>query len=162
MTDKQRSVLKIKKYPESILRKKSIQVPEITPTELKLFEDMLLTMYTFSGIGLSGPQIGSQYQIIVADIGEGPIRLVNPKIVKTKGEDKFEEALIGDIHEVVDEACKEYPCINDALKEIEVRIEKGWVKNPISNEKIHSFWAEMQYDWFIKWFGEKNVSPAPH
>ena len=94
MGNSERQVLEIKKYPESILRKKSIQVPEITPREIGLFEDMLLTMYTFGGVGLAAPQVGSPFQIIVADIGEGAIKLVNPRILKTKGEDKLAEGCL--------------------------------------------------------------------
>ena len=90
----EREVLEIKKYPESILRKKSIPILEITKKEIKLFEDMLLTMYTFSGIGLAAPQVGSSSQIIVADIGEGVIKLANPRIIKTKGEDKLAEGCL--------------------------------------------------------------------
>ena len=46
MMESQKQILEIRKYPEPILRKKSVQVLEITPKEIKLFEDMLLTMYT--------------------------------------------------------------------------------------------------------------------
>jgi peptide deformylase len=94
MMDNQKQVLEIKRYPESILRKKSIQIPEVTPNEAKLFEDMLMTMYTFNGIGLAAPQVGSSVQVIVADVGEGPIRLINPRIIKSKGEDKLTEGCL--------------------------------------------------------------------
>lgn len=94
MVDNGRKILEIKKYPEPILRKRSIPVPELTPKEIKLFEDMLLTMYTFGGAGLSAPQVGSLVQIIVADVGEGIIRLANPRILKTKGEDKASEGCL--------------------------------------------------------------------
>ncbi len=42
-------ILRIKKYPDPILRKKSGLVHEITPKEQKLFEDMLLTMEISGG-----------------------------------------------------------------------------------------------------------------
>lgn len=92
--DDQRQILEIKKYPEPILRKKSIQVPEMTPREAKLFEDMLLTMYASGGIGLAAPQVGSPFQIIVVDVGEGAVKLVNPRIVKAKGEDRLNEGCL--------------------------------------------------------------------
>jgi len=94
MTDKQNQILQIRRYPETILRKRSVHIPEVTPREIKLFEDMLLTMYTFNGIGLAAPQVGSSVQIFVADIGEGPIRLINPRIIKNKGEDKQSEGCL--------------------------------------------------------------------
>jgi len=42
-------------------------------------------MRHFAGIGLAAPQIGVARNLIVADIGEGAIRLANPVIVETKG-----------------------------------------------------------------------------
>ncbi|MFC1658385.1 peptide deformylase [Candidatus Omnitrophota bacterium] len=94
MTNNAKHILEIKKYPEPGLRKKSSQVFEITPKELKLFEDMLLTMYTFNGVGLAAPQVGNAVTIIVADVGEGPIKIINPHIVKSKGEDKLTEGCL--------------------------------------------------------------------
>ena len=94
MSNNERQVLEIKRYPEAVLRKKCVQVPEITPNEVKLFEDMLLTMYTFNGIGLAAPQIGCPVQVIVVDIGEGAIRLINPHIIKSKGEDRLTEGCL--------------------------------------------------------------------
>ncbi len=94
MMGEQKQILEIKKYPEPVLRKKSAQVPEITPKEVKLFEDMLFTMYTFGGIGLAAPQIGSPVQIIVADVGDETIKLANPQIIKSKGEDKLAEGCL--------------------------------------------------------------------
>ena len=92
--DNSKQILEIKKYPEPVLRKKSAQISQVTAKEVKLFEDMLLTMYTFGGVGLAAPQIGHSVQIFVADIGEGPIKLANPRIIKTKGEDKLTEGCL--------------------------------------------------------------------
>jgi len=78
-------LLEIKKYPDSVLRKKCAQIEEITGKEVKLFEEMLFTMRFFAGIGLAAPQIGVARNLIVADIGEGAVRLANPVIMKTKG-----------------------------------------------------------------------------
>jgi len=63
--------LEIKKYPDSTLRKKALEIKEITDKEIKLFEEMLFTMRHFAGIGLAAPQIGIAKNLIVADIGEG-------------------------------------------------------------------------------------------
>ena len=103
MMDNQRQILEIKKYPEPILRKKSVQISSVTPKEVKLFEDMLLTMYTFGGVGLAAPQVGSHLQIIVIDIGEGVIKLANPCIVKTIGEERLNEGCLSvpDINVVI-------------------------------------------------------------
>jgi len=77
--------LEIKKYPDSVLRKKALEIKEITDKEVRLFEEMLFTMRHFAGIGLAAPQIGITKSLIVVDIGEGAIRLANPVIMETKG-----------------------------------------------------------------------------
>lgn len=86
--------LEIKKYPDGTLRKKCIQIEEITDREIRLFEEMLFTMRHFAGIGLAAPQIGIAKNLIVADIGEGAIKLANPTILKVKGSDKMEEGCL--------------------------------------------------------------------
>jgi peptide deformylase len=86
--------LEISKYPDNILRKKCVSVERITDSEEKLFEEMLFTMRHFAGIGLAAPQIGIARNLIVADTGEGTIRLANPVILKTKGSDKMEEGCL--------------------------------------------------------------------
>ncbi|MDD4909668.1 MAG: peptide deformylase [Candidatus Omnitrophica bacterium] len=86
--------LKIKKYPDSVLRNKSLDVKEITDKETRLFEEMFFTMRHFAGIGLAAPQIGILKRLIVVDIGEGPIRLADPVILNTKGSDKMEEGCL--------------------------------------------------------------------
>jgi len=139
MNNSERQVLEIKKYPESILRKKSIHVPELTPREIKLFEDMLLTMYTFNGVGLAAPQVGSPLQIIVADIGEGAIRLVNPRILKTKGEDKFSEGCLS-VPDINVEIKRPYEIIVEGLNEkgklIEIKA-SGLLARVIQHELDH-------------------------
>ncbi|MFA4991033.1 MAG: peptide deformylase [Candidatus Omnitrophota bacterium] len=84
----------IKKYPDSVLRKKALEVKKITDKEITLFEEMLFTMRHSAGIGLAAPQIGISRRLIVADIGEGPVRLADPVILKAKGRDKMEEGCL--------------------------------------------------------------------
>jgi len=55
---------------------------------------MLVTMYQFAGIGLAAPQIGILKNLVVADIGEGPVRLANPVILEAKGKEKIEEGCL--------------------------------------------------------------------
>jgi len=86
--------LKISEYPNNILRKKCASVERISDNEVKLFEEMLFTMRHFTGIGLAAPQIGIAKSLIVADIGEGAIKLANPTILKVKGSDKMEEGCL--------------------------------------------------------------------
>jgi len=86
--------LKISKYPNGILRKKCASVERVADSERKLFEEMLFAMRHFAGIGLAAPQIGIARNLIVADIGEGAVRLANPAIVETKGSGKMEEGCL--------------------------------------------------------------------
>ncbi|MCT4598694.1 MAG: peptide deformylase [Vallitalea sp.] len=71
---------------DEILRKKSREITEITKNIKILVEDMLETMEDANGVGLAAPQVGILKRVVVIDVGEGPIVLINPEIVKTKGE----------------------------------------------------------------------------
>ena len=67
---------------DPILRKTSKEVKEITPKIVELVDDMLETMYESNGVGLAAPQVGVLKRIVVIDVGEGPIVLINPEIIK--------------------------------------------------------------------------------
>ena len=137
--ENQKQIFEIKKYPESILRKKSVQIPEVTPNEVKLFEDMLLTMYTFNGIGLAAPQVGSSFQIIVADIGEGVVKLANPRIIKSKGEDRLAEGCLS-LPDINVQIKRPYEILVEGLNDKGQRIEikaKGLLARVIQHEIDH-------------------------
>jgi peptide deformylase len=51
-------------------------------------------MYEDKGIGLAAPQVGITRQLIVLDIGDGPLALINPKIVEAEGSDIMEEGCL--------------------------------------------------------------------
>ncbi|MGE5629353.1 MAG: peptide deformylase [Solirubrobacterales bacterium] len=70
---------------DEILRKKSRKVEEINHRVLGILDDMLDTMYKAEGVGLAGPQIGILKRLVVIDIGEGPIKLINPEITEASG-----------------------------------------------------------------------------
>ena len=61
---------------------------------LGLIGDMLDTMYEKYGVGLAAPQVGVLKQIVVIDVGEGPIVLINPEIIETSGEQTGEEGCL--------------------------------------------------------------------
>lgn len=88
------SILKIKKYPDPILRQKCELVKKVTEEIKKLIDDMLETMHKNNGIGLAAPQVGIKKRIIVIDVGDGPLALVNPKIIKREGKDILEEGCL--------------------------------------------------------------------
>ena len=77
----------VRKEGDDVLRKQCKSVKEITNSVLQLIEDMKDTMYQSDGVGLAAPQIGILKQIVVIDDREGgEFALINPKIVKTEGE----------------------------------------------------------------------------
>lgn len=73
---------------DPILRKKSRAVDKIDEKILVLLDDMLETMYDANGVGLAAPQIGILRRLVVIDIGEGPLKLINPEITFTDGEEE--------------------------------------------------------------------------
>jgi len=78
-------MLKIRLYPDPILREKCQEIKIIDQNIENLAKEMLETMYKEDGVGLAAPQIGKAIRLIVLDIGKEPIALANPKIVEKKG-----------------------------------------------------------------------------
>ncbi len=78
-------ILEIKTYPDKILTKKAKRVGEINDVVKKLIDDMVDTLYASKGVGLAANQVGVAKQIIVVDDGSGLVVLIEPKIVKKKG-----------------------------------------------------------------------------
>ena len=70
---------------DPVLEKKCRAITEVTPRIEDLIEDMLETMYEANGVGLAAPQVGILKRLVVIDIGEGPIVMINPKILETSG-----------------------------------------------------------------------------
>ncbi|MDR3071154.1 MAG: peptide deformylase [Endomicrobium sp.] len=78
------SKLKITKYGEPILRKKTDTIFEINSDIEKLAYDMLETMYFASGVGLAATQVGISLDLCVIDIDlnkKSPLIMINPKII---------------------------------------------------------------------------------
>lgn len=81
---------------DEILRKKSRDVVKIDEKIQTLIDDMIETMRKYNGVGLSAVQIGVLKKVVVIDIddGTGVKVLINPKIIKTKGEHEVEEGCL--------------------------------------------------------------------
>ena len=131
------AILKIVKYGDPVLRKKTAPVTEITDDIIQLAEDMLETMYAAPGVGLAGPQVGVSLQICVIDVvPEGkrnPIVLINPKVLSGEDKVELEEGCLSfpKIYEKVKRWNKvrvEYVDLKGNLKEVEV---EGFLSNPI-------------------------------
>lgn len=71
---------------DEVLRKKSREVQIVDERIRELLEDMADTMYnTENGGGLAAPQVGILKRLVVIDMGEGLIKLVNPRIIHQEG-----------------------------------------------------------------------------
>ena len=81
---------------DEILKKKSREVEVIDEKLKELANDMIETMHKYNGVGLAAVQVFILKRIIVIDLydDKGPIILINPVIVKTKGEQEVEEGCL--------------------------------------------------------------------
>jgi len=86
--------IELRKYPSAILRKPSDIIGPIGRMERELLDKMIEAMYENKGIGLAAPQIGVSLRMAVIDIGKGPIKFINPKILKKEGSEIFEEGCL--------------------------------------------------------------------
>lgn len=75
----------IVKKNDEVLHKKCKPVEVFDEKLGILLDDMAETMYKAEGVGLAAPQVGILRRVVFIDIGEGPVELVNPVIVKQKG-----------------------------------------------------------------------------
>lgn len=79
------AIYKIIEKDDELLRQQSKLVPKINSNVIKLINNMLETMYKAGGVGLAAPQVGVLKRVIVIDVGEGPVKLINPEIVASSG-----------------------------------------------------------------------------
>lgn len=84
----------IRIYGDEKLTQVCRPVQMMTPRTKLLIRDMLDTMYDANGVGLAAPQVGILKQIVVIDVGDGPIVLVNPEILETSGEQTGQEGCL--------------------------------------------------------------------
>lgn len=75
----------IVKRGDPVLSKRCREVEKIDERILQLLDDMKETMAAANGVGLAAPQVGVLKRIAVIDVGDGPIELINPKIVAQSG-----------------------------------------------------------------------------
>jgi len=79
-------ILDIVKYPNKILTKKTKRIGAVDAEIRKLIDDMVETLYAKRGAGLAANQVGELKRVAVVDDGQGPVVLVNPKIIRKRGE----------------------------------------------------------------------------
>jgi peptide deformylase len=81
------AVLQMRTLPDPALRQRAKRVGKIDDSIQKLIDNMIDTLRASSGVGLAAPQIGVPLRIAVIEMpGEEVITLINPVVVKRKGE----------------------------------------------------------------------------
>jgi len=88
------AILTLKKIPNGCLRIKARRIDKVGPIEKQALADMVETMYIYGGIGLAATQVGINMQLAVIDVGQGPLKFINPSIVKKEGCEIQEEGCL--------------------------------------------------------------------
>ena len=92
--ERKMALREIRVQGDPVLGKVCKEVKEITPRTVDLIDDMIETMYEANGVGLAAPQVGILKRIVVIDVGEGPIVMINPRIISTDGEQTGDEGCL--------------------------------------------------------------------
>lgn len=79
---------------DEVLTESCREVKAVTPKITALIDDMLDTMYEQNGVGLAAPQVGVLRRIVVIDVGEGPVVMINPRILETSGSQTGDEGCL--------------------------------------------------------------------
>ncbi|MFH0826778.1 MAG: peptide deformylase [Candidatus Omnitrophota bacterium] len=86
--------LKINIFGSPALRKKAKPIKKITQEHKEALSQMARLMYEFSGVGLAAAQVGLEDAMLVADIGTGLYKLINPVIIRKEGTQVLEEGCL--------------------------------------------------------------------
>lgn len=80
-------VIKYRETPGwEVLRQVAAEVSVVDAAVQALIAEMADIMYSAHGVGLAAPQVGQSIRLLVYDAGEGLRALINPVIVKARGE----------------------------------------------------------------------------
>jgi peptide deformylase len=93
------ALLKIRHYPDPVLKKVAVPVAEFDESLRQLAHDMAETMYAAPGVGLAAPQVGVSKRLAVIDCSARDeeahlLILVNPEIIAREGESCEEEGCL--------------------------------------------------------------------
>ena len=89
--------LRIRVYPDDVLRQVAEPIEEIGPDIAELSQRMTDLMLESCGIGLAGPQVGVGKRIIIVSLNDGRNStevLINPELTGFQGNDEFEEGCL--------------------------------------------------------------------
>jgi len=126
---------------EPVLRRKAKDVERVDSYVIQLLNDMADTMYHNKGIGLAANQIGVLKKVVVIDVGEGLIRLINPKIIRQEGKETCTEAClsvpntVGEVERAVEVTVK---AIDEKGKSFEIS-GKGLLARVFQHEIDHLY-----------------------
>ena len=90
------AIRKLRYEGDEILKKKSREVEVIDDKLQILIDDMIETLHKYNGVGLAAVQVGILKRVVTIDIYDdnGPIVLINPVIIKTKGAEEVDEGCL--------------------------------------------------------------------
>ena len=90
------AIRQIREEGDEILKKKSREIEVVDDKLQILIDDMIETMHKYNGVGLAAVQVGVLKRVLVIDLydDKGVIVLINPEIIKTKGEQEVEEGCL--------------------------------------------------------------------
>lgn len=88
------AIRNIVKKGDEVLRKKCRPVTKFDDRLFQLLDDMKDTLVKADGCGLAAPQVGVLRRIVIIDVGDGPIELINPEIVKMSGRQREVEGCL--------------------------------------------------------------------
>jgi peptide deformylase len=109
------AVFPIRTLPDPLLKQRAKRVRTIDRSIKKLIRDMIETLHSEPGrVGLAAPQIGIPLRVIVIGLPEEEdIAIINPEIVRRKGE------------RLIDEGCLSVPSYLGQVKRAESVTVKG-------------------------------------
>ena len=79
------AIRNIRKDDEPCLTKVCRRVDKFDERLSTLLDDMLDTMYDANGVGLAASQVGILKRALVIDTGDGPVEMINPKLISSDG-----------------------------------------------------------------------------
>jgi len=93
------ALLKIRLYPDPVLRQKTRTVDLQHPSLAALVDDLFETMYDAEGVGLAANQVGLDVRVAVIDTSSGrdpgaKLVLLNPRIISESGDVEEEEGCL--------------------------------------------------------------------
>ena len=90
------AIRKLRYEGDEILKKKSREVEQIDDRMQELIDDMIETMHKYNGVGLAAVQVGILKRLLVIDLYDdtGVIVMINPIIIKEKGEQEVDEGCL--------------------------------------------------------------------